>query len=394
MKKILLSLGMIAAAMTANATVYTIFDASASDNKAWAEKGDGFTTTVTVDGKSFTMTTSKGGSTTPLLEPTSQKQWRVYKGSELNITSNEVSLKGIRFTIDGAKYVVDGTASEGWKYTLDKDALTITFDNSNGSSTFNYTASSAQVRIMKVEVSDEAFEAGETPDVPDVPVTPATVVKSVKETVALESGTKVTVDYPTVVAFVNRSNCFVQDKAGDFIQIYNSNSYQVNDIIPAGWTATYELYNGATPELKDATLPESTEKGEFKPAVVAPADITTDMVNNVIAVKDVVFEEATPAEQANFSGTCNGVEISLRNNYKLASVEPGKYNLTLLVTIYRNEVSLYVINYEADVNTAVEAVEVENGEAQYYTLTGVKVANPENGIFIRVRNGKADKVVL
>ncbi|MDE6295540.1 MAG: hypothetical protein K2M03_05685, partial [Muribaculaceae bacterium] len=355
---------------------------------------DGFTTTVTVDGKSFTMTTSKGSSNTALLEPTSQKQWRVYKGSELNITSNEVSLKGIRFTVDGAKYVVDGTASEGWKYTLDEDALTITFDNSNGSSTFNYTASSAQVRIMKVEVSDEAFEAGETPDVPDVPVTPATVVKSVKETVALESGTKVTVDYPTVVAFVNHSNCFVQDKAGDFIQIYNSNSYQVNDIIPAGWTATYELYNGATPELKDATLPESTEKGEFKPAIVAPADITTDMVNNVIAVKDVVFAEATPAEKANFSGTCNGVEISLRNNYEVASVEAGTYNVTLLVTIYKNEVSLYVINYEADVNTAVEAVEVENGEAQYYTLTGVKVANPENGIFIRVRNGKADKVVL
>ena len=35
----------------------------------------------------------------------------------------------------------------------------------------------------------------------------------------------------------------------------------------------------------------------------------------------------------------------------------------------------------------------EQGEAIYYNLQGVKVANPENGVFIRVKGGKASKVI-
>lgn len=44
--------------------------------------------------------------------------------------------------------------------------------------------------------------------------------------------------------------------------------------------------------------------------------------------------------------------------------------------------------------TAVAEVEVAEGEAAYYTLQGVKVANPENGIYVKVVNGKASKVVV
>lgn len=44
-------------------------------------------------------------------------------------------------------------------------------------------------------------------------------------------------------------------------------------------------------------------------------------------------------------------------------------------------------------NVGVEAIEAANGEAVYFNLQGVRVANPENGLFIRVQNGKAVKVV-
>ncbi len=43
--------------------------------------------------------------------------------------------------------------------------------------------------------------------------------------------------------------------------------------------------------------------------------------------------------------------------------------------------------------TGVAAVEATNGEAVYFNMQGVRVANPENGLFIRVQNGKAVKVV-
>ena len=44
--------------------------------------------------------------------------------------------------------------------------------------------------------------------------------------------------------------------------------------------------------------------------------------------------------------------------------------------------------------TGVTEVEVAEGEAAYYTLQGVKVANPENGIYVKVVDGKASKVVV
>ena len=45
------------------------------------------------------------------------------------------------------------------------------------------------------------------------------------------------------------------------------------------------------------------------------------------------------------------------------------------------------------ITTGIESIEAENGAAQYYNLQGVRVANPENGVFIRIQNGKAVKVL-
>lgn len=47
-----------------------------------------------------------------------------------------------------------------------------------------------------------------------------------------------------------------------------------------------------------------------------------------------------------------------------------------------------------DQNTGVEAIEAAEVEAEYFNLQGVKVTNPEAGIYVRVANGKAEKVVI
>ena len=45
--------------------------------------------------------------------------------------------------------------------------------------------------------------------------------------------------------------------------------------------------------------------------------------------------------------------------------------------------------------TGVENIIIENqGNVEYYNLQGVKVANPENGVFIRVQGGNATKVAM
>lgn len=45
-------------------------------------------------------------------------------------------------------------------------------------------------------------------------------------------------------------------------------------------------------------------------------------------------------------------------------------------------------------SSAVEEISVEDGEAVYYNLQGVRVANPERGIYVKVANGKSSKVYI
>lgn len=42
----------------------------------------------------------------------------------------------------------------------------------------------------------------------------------------------------------------------------------------------------------------------------------------------------------------------------------------------------------------VDAIETVNGEAEYFNLQGVRVANPENGLYIVRQNGKVSKQVI
>lgn len=51
------------------------------------------------------------------------------------------------------------------------------------------------------------------------------------------------------------------------------------------------------------------------------------------------------------------------------------------------------INYTVGTVSGVESIIEDAGEAVYYDLRGVRVANPEHGIFIRVQGNKATKIV-
>ncbi|MBD5303421.1 MAG: hypothetical protein HDS18_01540 [Bacteroides sp.] len=384
MKKLLLSLAVLAlGANLMSAADYVLFSSANYSTLTWTGDKDGYTTEVTVDGKKFTIETKKSKSTSNLLQP--GDQIRVYKNSDLIITSNDVVMKQV--TLTGMKnYAGAQTVSEGWTST-ENDLIT-TLTNESGANNVTFTASDNQFRLVNLVVSDEIGGSSE-------PVEPAKPVEvnSVKDALAQNSGTSVTVNFPLTVAWVSNSNVFCCDAAGDFIQVYSPNSYAVNDIIPAGWEAEYTLYSGTTPELTNATLPEATEKGSFSPKAVAAEDINVSLVNSVVLIKNVTFAEATPDTKDNFKGKVGDIELDFRNNYTMPGVAAGDYDVTVVVTVYQNAPSLYVINYAA-AGSGVAEIEAETAEAVYYNLQGVKVANPEKGLYIKVEGNKATKVVL
>ena len=72
------------------------------------------------------------------------------------------------------------------------------------------------------------------------------------------------------------------------------------------------------------------------------------------------------------------------------TIPAGETSVTVPVLVDLNAMTL-TINGEV---TGIDEVGVDAGEAVYYNLQGVKVANPENGIFIKKQAGKTTKVIL
>lgn len=93
------------------------------------------------------------------------------------------------------------------------------------------------------------------------------------------------------------------------------------------------------------------------------------------------------------------IELAVLGQSATTSVEINQENLTVTITVSNIEADIdgakshtYVLKYA---KAGVENVEIDNNApVEYYNLQGVKVANPENGIFIKVQGSKATKVVL
>lgn len=93
------------------------------------------------------------------------------------------------------------------------------------------------------------------------------------------------------------------------------------------------------------------------------------------------------------------VEAIVMGQSATKSVIFDKEKITLTITVTNVDADFdgktshtYVFKYE---NAGVENVVIDNNAPiEYYNLQGVKVANPENGVFIKVQGSNATKVVM
>ncbi|MDE6835409.1 MAG: hypothetical protein K2J03_00445, partial [Muribaculaceae bacterium] len=81
-----------------------------------------------------------------------------------------------------------------------------------------------------------------------------------------------------------------------------------------------------------------------------------------------------------------GSEMACVLNGKNFAIEEGTYTFT-----FNPETLVLVVTGKT---SGVSAIEAEDAEAIYFNLQGVKVANPENGLYIKVVNGKSQKVMI
>ncbi len=209
------------------------------------------------------------------------------------------------------------------------------------------------------------------------------------------------------VVYKNAPSVYVYDGT-EFALIYGTVDCKAGDVIKGGWKATVDIYAGLF-EMKPAG--DITVDGTAE--IPAPIEITADnaattyVPANVSAyclVKNVTFTAATPAEVNNITATVGEKSIVFRNNFKLASVEAGTYDVLGFIAIYdakknvistnESKMQFFPIEYTEVKSDGIDGIEADtNAPVQYFNLSGMRIDNPAPGqTVIRLQAGKATKV--
>ena len=152
----------------------------------------------------------------------------------------------------------------------------------------------------------------------------------------------------------------------------------------------YKLYVAPeAPEIpaptaaENVTITEGDDSWTIRPESY-PVTLTFDVEEGVqIYAKSVSDTEAMAAAEDDNDGYTalegNTLTLTARgDNYSVYAMKDGVKSAAKTIV--------------ADAATGIAGIEAENGEAVYFNLQGVRVQNPENGVFIRVQNGKAVKI--
>ncbi len=91
-------------------------------------------------------------------------------------------------------------------------------------------------------------------------------------------------------------------------------------------------------------------------------------------------------------GTPEAFIMPTSNNFALTPTNPGEegqFKIDIVVDFEKKTVT-----FTETVESGIEAINAANAEAVYFNLQGVRVANPEKGLFIKVQGNKTSKVAL
>ncbi|MDE5786457.1 MAG: Ig-like domain-containing protein [Duncaniella sp.] len=215
---------------------------------------------------------------------------------------------------------------------------------------------------------------------------------------------RVKVNFPATVNFGYGSIAFVTDSEGNaacFDDLRNRNStsttvitiYKAGDVIPAGWTAT------------NATVYESTiweglpEKSTETTEVIYPSvtSITKADADRVVTLLNVKFDTYTASENTKAFGTTpDGTRYEFQDTYDTGSKPAGTYDVTGVVRYSKFGSTEYFyiapISYAVSGSVSASIIESETGDASYYNLQGIQVAEPNSGTYVKVINGKSVKI--
>ena len=299
---------------------------------------------------------------------------------EITCADNKVT---ITCATEGAEifYTTDGTTTPTAEATKYNDTFGIT----------------ANTTIKAVAIKD-----GESSNVATYNAVYEKIHSGYDEITADDKDAVVKIEGPITVLYQNGRNLYTIDSRNNYMLLYGNapGNYNNGDKI-AFVKGEYTIFNGL-PEIQNYTLGEvATGGATVDPVVKNISEIGEADANAYIKLEGVSISGVVENSK-NFTIEKGTDQIAGFNNFGLTLANTAadkKMDIVGVVSLYNKNntavtttVQVAPITVTEAIDTGIAGIEAENGEAVYFNLQGVRVENPENGIFIRVQNGKAVKI--
>lgn len=369
-----------------------------------------------------------------------------YKSMYLSIEAPEgMFMSEIKFVASATKYCVafEPTPDTAGEVALDKDNLTMTWTATAPVAVFEALANNGQNRITKIEITASSSASAKKSAELAFDNTDFTVEFG-KEFVApeLTKATTAAVEYTSS----NEDVAMVNEVTGK-VDIVGLGSATIT----ATAAENDEFYGGSASytikviKLVTVTKATSVSAGKFVFVAGGKYNELFDKNYGYMSVTDMPADAADASFEANEESlltfiavdggyniaTLNGKFLGAKADYKtfdttddsaanrVWSVEiaaDGLATITNVATgriVYQDpqygsfgaytaeeaaEAGTYVLPtlYKLGNGSSVAVVEVEDADApvEYFNLQGVRVANPENGLYIRRQGSKVEKIVI
>lgn len=268
------------------------------------------------------------------------------------ITVVNPNLKDAGLSFENAIYDAEVGVQFSAAKLLNPNNLTVAYNSDNAAiATVDATTgvvtplAAGTVKITAKSEATTEYNAGEASYT--LNVVKVNRANSLAEFIAMgkELGDKaeIVINFDMTVTYANAANTYVTD-GENFGLIFkhgaSKNLAEAGQVLKAGWVGTLTVYQTVLPEIIPVSDPTIDGTAEFTPKTYTLADITDEMVNEVVLINGVEFATATPGADAkgtalNFTGTQNGTEGAFYNKFKLASVDAGNYNVIAVVNLFK-----------------------------------------------------------